>query len=74
MDLLDICKIDVASTFEEAKKMIEENDYDIVAAKELVKNEGADQNPLSSTSSEINVKQNANVTEENVDESDSALK
>jgi DNA-binding response OmpR family regulator len=29
LDLLDICKIDVASTFEEAKKMIEENDYDI---------------------------------------------
>ncbi len=30
LDLLDICKIDVASSFEQAKKMIEENDYDIV--------------------------------------------
>jgi len=30
MDFLDICKIDAASSFEEAKKMIEENDYDIV--------------------------------------------
>ncbi len=30
VDFLDICKIDAASSFEEAKKMIEENDYDIV--------------------------------------------
>jgi len=30
VDFLDICKIDSASSFEEAKKMIEENDYDIV--------------------------------------------
>lgn len=30
VDLLDICKIDTASSFEEAKKMIEENDYHIV--------------------------------------------
>jgi DNA-binding NtrC family response regulator len=30
LDFLDICKIDSASSFEEAKKMIEENDYDIV--------------------------------------------
>lgn len=30
IDLLDICKIDSASSFEEAKKMIEENDYHIV--------------------------------------------
>ena len=29
LDLLGICKIDVASSFEEAKEMIEENDYDI---------------------------------------------
>jgi CheY-like chemotaxis protein len=30
VDLLDICKVDAASSFEEAKKMIEENDYHIV--------------------------------------------
>ena len=30
VDFLDICKIDAASSFEEAKKLIEENDYDIV--------------------------------------------
>ncbi len=30
VDLLDICKIDTASSFEEAKKKIEENHYDIV--------------------------------------------
>lgn len=30
VDLLDICKIDTASSFEEAKEMLEENDYHIV--------------------------------------------
>jgi CheY-like chemotaxis protein len=30
VELLDICKIDTASSFEEAKKKIEENHYDIV--------------------------------------------
>jgi DNA-binding response OmpR family regulator len=29
VDLLDICKTDTASSFEEAKQMLEENDYDI---------------------------------------------
>ena len=29
VDLLDICKIDTASSFEEAKKMIDEKNYDI---------------------------------------------
>lgn len=29
VNLLDICKVDAASSFEEAKKMIEENKYDI---------------------------------------------
>ena len=28
-DLLAVCKIDTASSFEEAKKMLEDNDYDI---------------------------------------------
>jgi len=30
LNLLDLCKVDAASSFEEAKKMLEENDYDIV--------------------------------------------
>ena len=30
MDLLDMCKIDAASSFEEAKELMEENEYDIV--------------------------------------------
>lgn len=29
MDLLDICKLDTAASYEEAKKMLEENYYDI---------------------------------------------
>jgi CheY-like chemotaxis protein len=29
VELLDMCKLDTASTFEEAKKMLEENRYDI---------------------------------------------
>ena len=30
VDLLDMCKLDTASSFSEAKKLLEENPYDIV--------------------------------------------